>query len=475
MAHPGSSIPEPTSARRRSITSSPSFQGRALEAEQWRISLLAASLALILVMWITRRLLGGVVASDNAAFYPILIIIVAALILSVLAIKEMGWRTRQGYALPGWRLLVGAFFDLAVPFGILFILHYRSPRGAYSALSGPTLFLVPIAIMLSVLRLRPLYSLCIGIAAAFAHWGLVWMTLREGGVDAHLIPVLSSYGALLAFTGIAAAILSLQVRRYIQEAVLEAESAERAAGKLSEIEHELDIAREIQQSLLPAEPPALAGFDIAGMARPATQAGGDYYDWQPLPDGRLVVAVADVTGHGIGPALVMAVCRAYSKATAPTAQNAAQFLERMNNLIVPDVSEGRFITMAVALLNSDGSVELLSAGHGPTFHYHVAQKRVEEFNGNGMPLGVSDGEQYDPTSYLKLAPGDALVLLTDGFMERMDPDGELFGTDRLGEAIVRYGYRPAAEMIAAIDADTTAFARGAPQTDDMTVVVMRRT
>jgi phosphoserine phosphatase RsbU/P len=146
----------------------------------------------------------------------------------------------------------------------------------------------------------------------------------------------------------------------------------------------------------------------------------------------------------------------------------------MNNLIVNDLSGGRFITMAVALVSPDGAVELLSAGHGPTFHVRAADQRAEAFGGNGIPLGIAAGERYNPTRHLRLDPGDALVLLTDGFMERPGPGGEQFGIDRLAATITRHASRPAAELIAAIDAEATAFAQGTPQSDDMTVVVLRR-
>src|SRR6185503_20531019 len=111
----------------------------------------------------------------------------------------------------------------------------------------------------------------------------------------------------------------------------EASQAERALRSVALIEQDLRVAHDIQMGLLPSDRPAITGFEVAGMARPAAHAGGDYYDWQALPDGRLVVAIADVTGHGIGPALVMAVCRAYARATAPRSHSAADFLEGMNN------------------------------------------------------------------------------------------------------------------------------------------------
>lgn len=362
-----------------------------------------------------------------------------------------------------------------MPFGMLLILHLRSPRGEVAALSSPALLIFPIVILLSVLRLRVGFSVAIGLLAAVSRDVLVLDTLRDGEIDAHMLPLLLSYPVLLGVTGFAAGILAHFVRRYMQEAVHEAESAERSSRALAAVEHEFGIAHEIQKGLLPAEPPPLAGFEFAGMARPAAHAGGDYYDWQMLEDGRCVIAVADVTGHGIGPALVMAVCRAYARATVPTVTSAEQFLERINALVSKDLSMGRFITMAVAVVSPDGAIDLLSAGHGPSFLYRAATRQVQRFGGNGLPLGIMEDERYSPTMSVMLDQGDVLVLLTDGFMERASVDGKMFGIDRLAAIIAASGDRNASEIIRLVDEDVTRFGAGAAQGDDMTIVVLKRT
>lgn len=458
----------------RSITSSKSFKARALDAERARTGMLAICLAFLLAAWIARRVVGGRIASHDDIFYPILVLFSLGLALSLAAFVEVTRRRLRGIDLPPWRFVLGSILDIGVPFSVLLVHHLRDPAGLIPGIAAPAVLIVPIVIFLSVLRLRPVYSLLTGLGAACAHWTLAVSAFRRSDSGSDALPQFLAYGALLALTGAAASVLASFTRRYIRDAVEEAEAAERSARQLSVLEHELSIAHEIQQGLLPPTPPVLPGFDVAGLARPATQAGGDYYDWQSLPDGRVVIAIADVTGHGIGPALVMAVCRAYARATAPTARDTEDFLHRMNNLIVQDVSGGRFITMAVAIVSQTGDIELLSAGHGPTLLWRAAEKRVEQFTGDGVPLGIMDGELYRPAARLKLAPGDALVLITDGFMERSGPTGELFGTARLAESLARNAGRPAREILDAIDAEVTAFAAGTPQSDDMTIVVMRK-
>ena len=460
--------------RARSITSSESFQARLLHAEQWRLGLMTACLAGLLAVWLLRRMLGGVVATTDAAFYPVVTILGLGIAAMVVGFIDATRRRRRGATFPAVRAHASAIIDLAIPLGCLLVLELKSPRGAYAALSGPSLLLIPIVVMLSVLRLRPMFSLGIGIAGAAGHWALASRAMMTAHLDAPTWPVIFSYGLLIALSGAAAAVLAHVVRRYIEEAVSEAQAAEKSERALHALEHELDMARSIQLGLLPTEAPQMPGFDIAGMARPATKAGGDYYDWQPLPDGRLVVAIADVTGHGVAPALVMAVCRAYARATAPTSASASDFLERMNGLIVDDIKGQRFITMAVALVHPRGEIELLSAGHGPTFLYRQATGQVEQFGGNGLPLGIIDDEQFNPTEYLRLDPGDMLVLLTDGFMEQPSAKGEQFGAQRLADVIAQHASRRAKEVIAAIDHAVTEFADGRAQVDDVTAVVLRR-
>ncbi|MBX3317648.1 MAG: serine/threonine-protein phosphatase [Phycisphaeraceae bacterium] len=458
-----------------SITSAASFQSTLVRAEAWRITMIALCLVIVLTTWIVRRAMGEVVASNDGIFYPTVWLLGLAILSLIVVLAEVRSRIRKGLHLPEWRTLAGSVMDVAVPFGLLLIAHLRSPRGEMAALAGPILFVFPVIILLSVLRLRVLFPALIGLVAAASHWFLVIRTYTQGEMPASLLPLYFGYGILLVMTGLAAGVLTHFVRGYVQEAIREAQIAERATRSLASIEHELNIARDIQMSLLPVEPPPLPGFEFAGMARPAAHAGGDYYDWQMLSDGRCVVAVADVTGHGVGPAMVMAVCRAYARATVPMVATAEQFLERINNLVTQDLHTGRFITMAVAIVGPDGSIDLLSAGHGPTFLYKDATGQVTRFGGSGLPLGVMAEERYSPTENLRMERGDVLVMLTDGFMERASTDGKIFGLKRLTETVAACASRSAKEIIAAIDAEVSHFGTGSPQGDDMTIVVLRRT
>jgi serine phosphatase RsbU (regulator of sigma subunit) len=435
---------------------------------------MALALFVTLLAAIARRLLGGVVMSSDWAFYPTAGVLVLGVIFQGLALLVVRRRVRMGGGIPDWQRVISVAIDLAVPAAVLLILQRHSPRGAYAALSGPSLLLMPLVILLSVLRLRPMFSLGTGLGAALIHAALVTQAISVANIERYLFPVLYTYSVLLTITGVAAAVVSLMMRRYVMEAVEEATIAERAQHAVALVEQDLRVAHDIQMGLLPQERPAIAGYDVAGMARPAAQAGGDYYDWQPLADGRLVVAIADVTGHGIGPALVMAVCRAYARAAAPTSAGPDRLLEQLNDLIFEDVKGARFITMVVAIVSASGEVELVSAGHGPTMLYRAASGQVESFGGDGLPLGVVASESYGPRREFRLESNDVLVMLTDGFFEQMRAGDEQFGTKRLEGALQACASKTSAQIIAALDKAVSDFAAGAPQADDMTAVAIKR-
>jgi serine phosphatase RsbU (regulator of sigma subunit) len=266
--------------------------------------------------------------------------------------------------------------------------------------------------------------------------------------------------------------VSLEVRRYFLASLREAETRR----KLDLVQNELNIARVVQQALMPEKPPLVPGFDIAGWNRPADETGGDYYDWQILPDGRVAIVIADVSGHGLGPALLMAVCRAYARACVPVGPELRSALSRVNTLLHGDVSAGRFVTFAVMVVEpQSGQFELLSAGHGPILHFHAKEGRVEEFATDGTPLGILEDEDYGAPQSRRMEPGDVLLFVTDGFTEWARPgDAEQYGTKRLREFVLKNIGLDASTLIARLDADVHAFGPGTRQADDMTAVVVRR-
>jgi sigma-B regulation protein RsbU (phosphoserine phosphatase) len=243
------------------------------------------------------------------------------------------------------------------------------------------------------------------------------------------------------------------------------------------IERDLDLAREIQVSLLPTAPPTAPGFEIAGWNRPADQTGGDYFDWLDMPDGRIIITLADVTGHGIGPALIVSVCRAYMRASASTGgAGLAEAMTRANDLLHADIPANRFVTAAVGVLTPEESrLDLVSAGQAPLLFYEAATGTVHNWDADVLPLGIMGGVDFDDPRVVRFASGDLLLLTTDGFMEWPDPDGRQFGSDGLEAFLREHHALTPDDLIAKLYEAVLAHARGVEQGDDLTALVIKRT
>ena len=305
------------------------------------------------------------------------------------------------------------------------------------------------------------------LATAYVYWQFPGL---RGGSDFGF-PIYATYGAFILIGGFVAGEVAAQIRVHVAAALREAETRR----EKEKLERDLDIARSIQQGLLPSEPPAADGFEIAGWNQPADQTGGDYYDWQQLSDGRVVVILADVTGHGIGPALVTAACRAYGRATLPVGPELGAAMARLNELLVEDLPPGKMITFVTAVVDpSRGRVELLSAGHGPLSLYTASDGQVQNLEAHGVPFGFAPGMPYGPAQEIEMAPGDMLVLSTDGFFEWENAQEQEFGLDRLEETIRSAAELPPDQIIARMYQAVTEFAGGTHQADDLTAVIIKR-
>jgi sigma-B regulation protein RsbU (phosphoserine phosphatase) len=242
------------------------------------------------------------------------------------------------------------------------------------------------------------------------------------------------------------------------------------------IEHDLEIARGIQQGLLPTTRPDLPGYDIAGWSQAANETGGDYYDWQVLPDGRVLVSLADVSGHGVGPALVAAVCRAYARASVTgNDQDLGKILDRINALLSADMPDGRFVTFVGVLLDpATHGAQMVSAGHGPLFRCIASHGELVESGADGIPFGLLPDSEYGPVNEFSLAPGDSVLLVTDGLFEWTNAAGESYGLERLRESILKLSDESAADIIRGLFDGARSFIGDLPQEDDVTIVVVRR-
>ena len=250
----------------------------------------------------------------------------------------------------------------------------------------------------------------------------------------------------------------------------------RSVIKLEKLERDLNIAREIQLGLLPEALPSTPGFEIAGWNRPADKTGGDYFDWLTLPDGRTLFTLADVTGHGIGPALIVAVYRAYMRASAADGRvDLSNIIGRVNDLLCVDIPDGRFITAAMGLISpNEHQVELLSAGQAPILFFESETSTVKNWDADDLPLGITDDIEFGRGREIAFSPGDLLVLTTDGFFEAANAADEQFGIRALEQFVRERHHLPPNEFIQQLYQQVKAHTAGTEQADDMTALVIKR-
>jgi serine phosphatase RsbU (regulator of sigma subunit) len=294
-----------------------------------------------------------------------------------------------------------------------------------------------------------------------------------GGGTSLLSPERAVIGFALSFVigGFVAGAVAGEIRKQVEAALREAETKR----QVERLQHDLETARSIQQSLLPTSAPSVEGFEVGGWNLPADQTGGDYYDWQVLPDGRFLAVLGDVTGHGIGSALLAAGCRAYARASFTSEPAMLTAMQKLNVDLSKDVGRARFVTF-VAVICTPGSsrVELLSAGHAPLFLYSHRQDSFDEISAQAPPLGLMPDLISDPPVILELNPGDLLVLTTDGFFEWANAHEEQFGVDRMEDTIRASREKTPTEIISALYKAVIEFSGGTKQDDDLTALIIKR-
>jgi len=213
------------------------------------------------------------------------------------------------------------------------------------------------------------------------------------------------------------------------------------------------------------------GFDLGGGSYAAEETGGDYYDYFLMPAGRVGVVLADVSGHGLGPALVMSQTRAYLQALLPLGLGVSELATRLNDSLLADGQEARFVTLFLAQLDPrDGSFTYASAGHrcyvlGPG-------DEVEPLDATSVPLGILPGCVPSAPSRT-LQPGQVVLFVTDGAEDTESPEGVPFGVERLLDIVKANRHRSAAEIVETLYQSVRGFAEDTHQQDDITAVVLK--
>jgi sigma-B regulation protein RsbU (phosphoserine phosphatase) len=245
-----------------------------------------------------------------------------------------------------------------------------------------------------------------------------------------------------------------------------------------QIRKSLEVAKEVQQNLLPQEIPNLRGFDIAAKSVYCDETGGDYFDFFPCKDedcARFGIVVGDVTGHGVGAALLMATARALIRGLVTRPENLAESLTQVNTLLSADVRDsGRFISLFFLMIEEDSRViSWVRAGHDPAILYDPATETLEELMGPGMVLGVEEYYAYEHVEKTIETDGTIILIGTDGIWETHNGEGEMFGKDRLSQIIRNNHHKSAGAIQDAVLEAVSDFRGGREQEDDITIVVMK--
>jgi phosphoserine phosphatase RsbU/P len=253
-------------------------------------------------------------------------------------------------------------------------------------------------------------------------------------------------------------------------------------ARLNEVEQnekfyakELNQAAQIQQGLLPACAPVLAGYELGGYNAPCRTVGGDYYDFLPFPDGKMGLIVADVSGKGLPASLMMTSLQARVHVLFENGDNLSQKVSKLNSAVTRNCPAGKFITFFMGVLDpATGAFTYCNAGHNPPLIVRADGTTVKLDDAGGIVLGILPVSDFEEKTVI-VNPGDVIVLYSDGVTEQFAPDvDEEFGEDRLGIVVAEHRLTPVEAMITCINDAVTAFTHNAPAADDFTLVLARR-
>lgn len=246
--------------------------------------------------------------------------------------------------------------------------------------------------------------------------------------------------------------------------------------RAQELKQSMEMGRRIQRGFLPDSLPNVPGYEVASWWQPAEFVSGDYYDWLPLPDGRTCFVVGDVSGHGLGPSLIMASLRAMLHVLVRTVSAPDRIVELLAETIAPDLKQSQFVSfLLVSLDPATHGVQFANAGHAPALHFHSNTGEFESLEASRLPLGFPAINVGPTKTTQSMGVGDLLVLGTDGVIEVRNPAGDMFGVTRLQELVQDNNHRSATEIVAAVSDAVQSFHGDGPPADDSTLVVIRRT
>ena len=339
-------------------------------------------------------------------------VVIALSALSFFVALQLGRRPRYE---------IGAWLTIATIDAFLFGLGLLYPEYGASLALG---FAVPVICATVLLDARGTFVVFVASAVI----GTVHLVLA----DLELVDMAFVMGIMLAVTALAVVIAIIRegdIAKVVRLRTLERADAERLRG-------ELELARRVQLAMLPDQLPVAANLDLAVYSEPAYEASGDFYDvfeLDPAPGSavpQVAMVVCDVAGKGVAAALVMSATRAALRAQAERTVSPAAVLASVNATLVASLPAGLFVTLCYSVFDpATSTLTYSSAGHPHPLRWIAAERRVVELESYGMPLGLVDGSVYE-TASTRLEPGDAVIVFTDGLVEALDADREMYGFDR---------------------------------------------
>ncbi|MEO8849370.1 MAG: SpoIIE family protein phosphatase [Casimicrobiaceae bacterium] len=241
------------------------------------------------------------------------------------------------------------------------------------------------------------------------------------------------------------------------------------------LRQEIAVAQEIQQGTLPKTTPAIPGYDFVATFRPADDTGGDIYDFVTTAQGELMLLMGDATGHGIGAALSAIQVRAMLRMAQRMGAGLDETYRHINDQLVVDLPEDRFVTAVLGCLDSSRHVlRYHSGGQGPLLHFRAGELECDVLTPTTFPLGAMPIAALRAPSEVTMAPGDIFALISDGVYEYHDAEGRLFGEQAVINVLRAQHDRPLSDVLVRLQQALSEFARGAPQLDDITGVLIRR-
>ncbi len=243
------------------------------------------------------------------------------------------------------------------------------------------------------------------------------------------------------------------------------------------LQQSLELASTIQRDLMPQVPTDLESWEVHGWYGAAESTAGDFYDFVPLKDGRLAIAVGDVTGHGIGPALITAAAQASMRSYLRLVSDPGEVVSLLNEDLCERVQDGRFVTLFLAILGEDGRLDALNGGHSLPFVWRKSSGAIETIGSGGPALGMIPGERYEPHAPMSFDSGDVVAIYTDGLTEARNPDNheEMFGEEGVQAALADYAKQgKSSKEICLHLVESAMKLSGGLREDDITVVVARR-